>query len=412
MRILVASLLYLVCGFFTPSVAQPARPRAAQDSLTAELEALRVQGHFNGFGVAIVSEKGVLYQQGIGFADAQAGKPYGLHTVQYIASISKTVVGLALLKAQELGKLRLDDPIDQYLPFKVRNAAFPDVPITLRHLATHTSGIRDNDFYLSKNYYLKPGQPLAGLPMTFDDTQTFIPADSAVSLPDFLRNSLTPEGKWYQPKGFSARRPGELYEYSNMGASLAAYVVELACGQPFPAFTAQYLLRPLRLRDSGWNFRQINFARYSRLYASTAVPLPYYATATYPDGGFISSVADLSKYLQELIRGYQGRGTLLEPASYRELFRPQLAADNFEDRNERNPYSESYNVGILMGFGYTGFIGHTGGDPGVVALLFFDPKSGIGRILLLNTSYDDRPSEATMYQIWNTLEKYQHRVGG
>ena len=39
------------------------------------------------------------------------------------------------------------------------------------------------------------------------------------------------------------------------------------------------------------------------------------------------------------------------------------------------PISESSNVGVLMGFGYTGCIGHTGGDPGVVTLLFFDPKS-------------------------------------
>lgn len=44
-----------------------------------------------------------------------------------------------------------------------------------------------------------------------------------------------------------------------------------------------------------------------------------------------------------------------------------------------------------MGFGYTGFIGHTGGDPGVVSLLFFDPKSG----------------GAAMYKIWDTLAKYQ-----
>jgi hypothetical protein len=65
-----------------------------------------------------------------------------------------------------------------------------------------------------------------------------------------------------------------------------------------------------------------------------------------------------------------------------------------------------------MGFGYTGFIGHTGGDPGVVTLLFFDPKSGIGRLLLLNTSFADKAGGAAMYKIWDTLGKYQHRVGG
>ncbi|GAA3952045.1 serine hydrolase domain-containing protein [Hymenobacter algoricola] len=372
---------------------------------------MRSQGHFNGFGVALVNRQSVLYQQGFGFADAQAQKVYGIHTVQSIASVSKTLVGLALLKAQELGLLTLDDPINKYLPFPVVNPAFPDVPITLRHLATHTSSIRDNDFYLSKNYSLKPDQNLTGLPLAFEDEQTLIPADSAVTLPVFLKNVLTPAGKWYQSKGFLARRPGELYEYSNVGAALAAYVVERVSKQPFPDFTARYLTRPLRMRDSGWHFADVAFSRYARPYKSPAVPLPYYSLTTYPDGGFLSSVADMSQYLRELIRGYQGQGTVLRPASYRELFRPQLAAGNFEERNERNPYSESYNVGVFMGFGYTGFIGHTGGDPGVVALLFFDPKSGIGRLLLLNTNLSTKAGEVAMYKIWNTLEKYQHRVG-
>lgn len=410
-RILVASILYLAFGLATSGAAQTVRRRAALDSLTVELEAVRSQGHFNGFGVAIVSRQGILYQHGFGFADVQAQKAYGIHTVQSVASVSKTVVGLALLKAQELGLLTLDDPINKYLPFPVVNPAFPEVPITLRHLATHTSSIRDNDFYLSKNYYLKPGQDVTGMPLAFEDEQTFIPADSAVTLPVFLQNVLTPTGKWYQAKGFIARRPGELYEYSNVGAALAAYVVERASKQPFPEFTARYLTRPLRMRDSGWRFSDVAFSRYTRLYKAPAVPLPYYSLTTYPDGGFLTSVADMSRYLRELIRGYQGQGMVLKPESYRELFRPQLAAGNFEERNERNPYSESYNVGVLMGFGYTGFIGHTGGDPGTVALMFFDPKSGIGRFLLLNTNLSTKAGESAMYKIWNILEKYQYRVG-
>ena len=410
-KITFTFLLGLICGLIRPGAAQPAHRRAAQDALTAELEALRNQGHFIGFGVAIVNGQGALYQHGFGFADAQAHKPYGIHTVQNIASVSKTVIGLALLKAQELGRLNLDDSINKYLPFRVVNPAFPRVPITLRHLATHTSSIRDNDFYFSKNYYLKPGQNVAGLPRTFEDEQTFIPADSAVALPVFLQAVLTPQGKWYQPKGFLARRPGELYEYSNVGATLAAYVVELATGQPFPAFTARYLTRPLHMRDSGWNFGEVDFAQYSQLYQSPTVAQPYYGLTTYPDGNFITSVADLSAYLRELIRGYQGHGTVLRPASYRELFRPQLAAGNFDQRKEGNPYSDSYNTGLFMGFSYNGLIGHTGGDPGVVTLMFFDPKSGIGRFILLNTSITDKAGGATLYKILDTLAKYQHRVG-
>jgi CubicO group peptidase (beta-lactamase class C family) len=180
---------------------------------------------------------------------------------------------MALLKAQELGLLNLDDPVNKYLPFPVANPAFPDVPVTLRHLATHTSGTRDNDFYLSKNYYLRPGQDVQW-PLAFEDMQTFIPVDSALSLAVFLQNVLTPTGKRYQPKGIHNRRPGELYDYSNVGTSLAAYVVELASKQSFPTFTARYLIRPLHMRDSGWRFADVAFARHARFYSSPAVPLP------------------------------------------------------------------------------------------------------------------------------------------
>lgn len=61
----------------------------------------------------------------------------------------------------------------------------------------------------------------------------------------------------------------------------------------------------------------------------------------------------------------------------------------------RNPN----NAGIFMSFGYTGFISHTGGDPGLVIPLFFDLKSGIGRFLLLNTNLLDRADESAMYKI-------------
>lgn len=108
----------------------------------------------------------------------------------------------------------------------------------------------------------------------------------------------------------------------------------------------------------------------------------------------------MSQYLRELIWGYQGQGTVLRLPSYREWFRPQLMAGNVEKRNERNPYSESYNVGALMGFGY----------PGVVSRLFCDPQSSVGQVLLLNTTFSDRVRDATMYNSWNALEKYQRRV--
>lgn len=381
-----------------------------KDSLTTEITDFGENGIFNGFAVSIVNEKGTLYQKGFGFSDVGQNKKYTDSTIQNIGSISKTFVGIALLKAQELGKLKLDDLINKYLPFKVYNPNFPGTEITIRHLATHTSSIVDNEFYLTKNYYLKEHQNLDSISLVFDEMQIFNPADSIVLMQTFLKNTLVKNGKWNSNETYSKNKPGEIYEYSNTGTTLAAFVLEKATGESFDVFTKKYILEPLKMDASGWHFSNVNFKNYSKLYADPKTVLPFYRIATYPDGDFITSINDLSLYLTELIKGYNGKGTILSKESFKEYFKPQLEAKNFINRNDKNPYSESYNVGIFMGFGYTGYIGHTGGDPGVASMMFFDPKNNIGRILIINTSFSDKIGNDTFYGIWNKLEKYQTKL--
>lgn len=379
------------------------------DSLCAEINTIYQQGHFNGFSVSVVNDQTTLYQEGFGFSDIKERKPYTENTIQNIASVSKTFVGIAILKAQELGKLNLDDPIQKYLPFKIANPLFPQTQITIRQLATHTSSILDNEFYLSKNYFLKPNQDLKEAKLNFDDEQVFNPSDSIITMSNFLENALSENGKWNKDS-FSSHQPGAIYEYSNVGTALATFIVERATGKEFSAFTKKYILKPLQMNDSGWKFEDIQISKFSKLYENPNTLLPYYQSATYPDGGMITSINDLSKYLTELIKGYHGKGTILSQKSYKEYFTSQLKASNFIDRNDKNPYSESYNSGIFIGFGYTGYIGHTGGDPGVMSMMFFDPKNNLGRIMIFNTNFSDKKGNDAFYGIWNVLEKYQIKL--
>ncbi|GAA5102423.1 serine hydrolase domain-containing protein [Chryseobacterium ginsengisoli] len=374
------------------------------NNITKEINKIYAQKKFNGFAVSVVDENGTLYQKGFGFSDVESQKKYSENTIQNIASISKTFVGIALLKAQELGKLNLDDPVEKYLPFTIiANPDFPNEKITIRQLATHTSSISDNEYYLSKNYFLKADQNLHGAKLNFDDEQIFNPSDSLLSMQVFLENTLAENGKWNK-NSFTNKKPGEIYEYSNVGTTLAAFIVEQATGKKFNDFTKEYILKPLNMNASGWKFKEINFSNYSKLYENPETVLPFYECATYPDGGFITSVNDLSKYLTELIKGYNGKGKILSKESYKEYFKPQLSASNFIERNNKNPYSESYNVGIFIGFGYTGYIGHTGGDPGVMSMMFFNPKTNIGRIMIFNTNFTDKEGNDAFYNIWNILE--------
>lgn len=375
-----------------------------KQAITKDINAIYPENIFNGFAVAIVDEKGTLYKEGFGFANIATKEKYTDQTIQNIASVSKIFVGIALQKAHELGKLNIDDPIEKYLPFKVINPNFSSEKITIRQLSNHTSSIIDNEFYLSKNYYLKPNQNLDNLKLNFDDEQVFNPSNTKISLESFLKNTLEPQGKWSK-NSFSTNKPGTIYEYSNMATALAAYIVEKATNSSFSDFTKQYILNPLKMNNSGWSFQDTNFSNFSTLYENPSTRLPYYEMVTYPDGGFITSVTDLSLFLTELIKGYNGNGTILSKTSYKEYFKPQLSEDNFIDRNTKNPYNESYNVGNFIGYGFSGYIGHTGGDPGVLSMLFFNPKTNIGRIMIINTNFSDKKANDAFYKIWNTLEK-------
>lgn len=181
-----------------------------RELLTSEIAKVYGDNIFNGFAVSIVDQEDILYQQGFGFADAVINKKYMVNTIQNVASVSKTIVGIALLKAQELGKLKLDEPINKYLPFKVFNPKFPNENITIRQLATHTSSITDNEFYLSKNYYLKSDQDIKNVKLNFEDEQFFNPSDSIISLNSFLENILSENGQWNR-NSFSAYKPGTIY---------------------------------------------------------------------------------------------------------------------------------------------------------------------------------------------------------
>ena len=373
------------------------------DSLEVELNDLYELGHITGFSVTILTKASVLYAGGYGFADVAKEKPYQANTIQNIASISKTLIGLSLLKAQEEKLIDLDDDINLHLPFKVLNPHYPDKPITIRHLAGHTSTILDTDYYGRESYILAQGED-ASQYIIADDDQQFKSFEERESLDDFLKNLLSEEGKWYEETNYIDSEPGSVYEYSNVGATLAAYIVQQVSGISFPEFTKRYILSPLGMTSSGWSFDEVDMTKHTRMYSTRDTLLPRYFLVTYPDGGFITSSLDLGKYLQELLRGKLGQGSILSKESYEEIFTAQFPDVKNLDGEEEVP------SGIFMDLQDNGLIGHTGGDPGVVSYMFFDPESELGRILIINTSITTQACYDQFRSIWDSLKKYGLRL--
>ncbi len=392
------TLLIVIClCCFSLKAQQP-----SFETLDQELTEISKLGLLRGYGVAVVSADSTLFAKGYGYSDVKNNLPYTERSVQNIGSVSKTLIGIALMKAQEMGKLKLDDPINTHLDFEVINPYHPEKPILIRHLATHTGTILDTDLYDKKAYYVLNEEDLK-LPIVQDIGETLHTLKTKVSMEDYLKNFLTTDGIWYKKKNFTKKKPGVKYEYSNVGATLAAHVLEKATGIPYDEFTTTYILRPLQMNAAGWSFDAIDKSAHTMLYTPTGDLIPNYALVTYPDGGLLTDLHDFGMYLRELMKGYMGKGTLLEASSYKELFTEQLPAK--KTPKKPNAYDDEFNSGIFMGFSSANTVGHSGSDPGISTFMFFDPEKGLGHIVMMNTSLNGDSINQQLIPIFKAVNK-------
>jgi CubicO group peptidase (beta-lactamase class C family) len=355
---------------------------SASDTLTNKLEEIYNHGNLPGFSITLVNKNQTLYQRAFGYADIEAQREYTLKTKQPIASISKTLVGISLLKAQELGKLNLDDPINKYLPVAITNPFFPHVNITIRHLANHTSTIIDTELYDHSSYVLKNDEYLtSSTPVKVYDY--FSEPKEKITISQFIQKMLYTDEKACCRDIFLNTKPGSTYKYSNGATTLAAVILELATNMSFIDFTTQYILEPLDMTSSSWNRNNTN----TKLYHDADTVYVDYYNLDYPSGGLVTNSTDMSKYLTELIKGFNGNGTLLSEKSYNELFNPEFSNEYSEEtfpENENIFTKIKYDKGVFMGIAPKGFIGHTGADPGTVTFMFFNAKTNLGFVFITN----------------------------
>jgi len=328
-------------------------------------------GGLVGVGAAVIIDRRVVWSKGYGHADRQRGTPFTPDTVMNIASISKTITGVAMMQAVQAGKLSLDEDINTYLPFKVVNPHVPEARITLRHLATHTSGISDRWAVYQRLYHWG--------------------GDAPEGLGGVLHGYLVPGGKDYAPDNFVPHRPGTYREYSNIGAGLVGYIVERATGEPLDTYTRRTIFAPLRMHHSGWRLSDLPPGVQSTLYVGQggfSVPIPPYGLATYPDGGVRTSVADLSRFFIALLGDGQVDGArILSPASVAEMRRFQYTPGNIPE----NVIPAEKNSGLFWATKFNGeFVGHSGSDPGVQTDMLASPAGDVAVVLFTNTSLDER----------------------
>ena len=383
--------LLLICI----GLSQAIYAQSASDELSQKLDSILKTSKLPGFAVSVVSPEKVLYQKGFGFADLEKKTPYTTQTIQNIGSISKTFIGVALMKLVEEGKVSLDTPINDILPFQVIHPKHPNTPILVRHLATHSSGIKDSKFYDEGCYYLK--DPKAAwndqLSKTALKYLKSISENTTMSLEKFMKQYLTKDGDFYSNKNFADFAPGSQYEYSNIAAALAGHVIEVITEKSFDVYSKEVVLDKIPMQSTGWRFEDVDMKRHASLYFDNQAPLPKYSLITYPDGGLLTSNEDLTSYLMAMMQGYYGKSEILKPETFQEMMKVQFRY-------------EKETPGIFWNNTKLGNIGHTGADPGVFTVMLFNPGKKYGILFMTNIS----PSKEVI-ESFKSLQKILYDYG-
>lgn len=275
-----------------------------------------------GGALAVVKDGRLVHARGYGWADKEKKTSVEPTSLYRIASISKPITGVAVLKLVEQGRLKLDDRAFDLIPQKPLPGAKPDPRlrgITIRQCLQHTGGW-DRD----KSY-----DPMFRPKLIAEAVGETAPASASAVIRYMMG----------QPLDFD---PGTRYAYSNFGYCVLGRVIEQLTGKSYEQFVKDAVLTPagikgMRLGRSVESGRAPNEVRYYMPEAETAdsvfpglpakVPWPYGAfnlEAMDAHGGWLASAVDLARFAAALHD--PAKCPLLKPEPWRELHAPPPAS--------------------------------------------------------------------------------------
>jgi CubicO group peptidase (beta-lactamase class C family) len=328
------------------SIWQSAESKSPTD-LEARIDGLFaniVGGRSPGFAV-LVSENGrVIVQKGYGFADVDTRRRISPETKFRIGSITKQFTSVAILKLQEQGRLSLDDHLSKFIPDYPRGEE-----VSLYHLLTHTSGLRD---YTTKTDFLEN----VTRPTT---TQALIES--------------------FKQDGYDSA-PGDRYRYNNSGYVLLGYVIERASGMTYGAYLRRTFFDTLEMRNTGVYRSGHELRNEARGYANeggSVVPAADWDTSQLGAAGSLySTVSDLNRWSDALFNGEVLSAASLEQA---------LTIGVLRGDDPRYPLETGYGLGFeIADLNGLRQVGHGGELVGFGGYLLHVPEGSITVVVLHN----------------------------
>lgn len=346
------------------SACSPSREQLTDQAIQEVMDEFQAVG----ISVAVVKEGRIVYNKSFGYKELETKTPLANDDIMRIASISKSFTATSLLQLVDKGIISLDDDVSGLIGFKIRNPHHPDVPITLRMVLSHTASIRDKEDYF-----------------TLDHLNPAVYGDCVESYFEY--------------------RPGEGYNYSNMGLNLAGTILEKVSGVRFDDYVRTNVIHRLGLYG-GHNVDSLDAGKFARIYASRngqyvesegayksrAEEMPdyvfgYSSPIFSPTGGVKISAHDLAVYMMMHMNGGEYRGIrVLSEESAKAMQTPVWTIQ--KEGEEQYGLCLKEFVGFLEDERYNvpGHypVGHTGGAYGLNSIMIWSPADGWGIVAMCN----------------------------
>lgn len=343
--------------------------------LEEEIHNIMDRFHAVGVSTVVVKDNEIIYNRTFGhnpdYNDTTRRDTIPANGIYVIASISKSFIATAIMQLVEKQILNLDDDVDNYMSFKIRNPKYPNVPITIRMLLNQRSSINDKHYGNLNNINPEKGE------------------------------------KWKEC--YNDYKPGTKFKYCNFNYNLLGAIIENATNMSFYDYIDDNIMAPLGLNAS-YNLTKIDSSLLVRSYKydkeikgfkkENRIYTPQYyreklkdyklgsSTAIFsPSGGVKISPIDLAKYMIMYMDYGEYNGIrILSKESVLEMWRSQGVDESPQSYFSKYGLSFSRWSKIVDG---ESFVGITGGAHGVHSAMYFNPEKKYGLIVICNGCTSD-----------------------
>lgn len=325
-----------------------------------------------GMSVAIAHKGKVVFSKAYGYADVESKTEMTTGHIFRIASHSKTFTAVAIMQLQEKGKLRLDDPIVDYLPWLNEHKDKRWQKVTIRQLLSHSAGvIRDGQ---DADYW--------GLMREFPNEAEFNK--------EILASKLVFDTNTKQ-------------KYSNYGFTLLGQIVSSVSGETYNDYVTRNIIKHLSLDNTSPEMVEAELSKYATGYSKKEpkdrLPIEHVSTnAMSAATGFCSTAENVCTYFSA---HFLGTEKLLSDESKKEMQKTQGIY-----KKPDGTYDE-YGLGLVISYqDGRRLFGHSGGFPGYITKTYCDPENQFVVTVLINCL--NAPSYEAAEGIYSVLYKYMN----